>query len=234
MAANVEFDDPFSICPAPASFSCLAVNKNISLDAVVNSDGTMTANEVEFLDTTPAVNELEGVIISPISNNQFKMVLANGMGSTTLIVSSTVIVNLNNTPTFLVDPKNLGISTSPLGFQSQSDLVMGQTVLVQGGTFSGTNTSITNPTRVLLRYSSVGGLVQAPGSPVFTLGSVSPFLVNLVNNSVEVQTFPATAFDNISNFSGLATGTNASVRGLYLNPNSGATQPLLAAKVRTH
>jgi hypothetical protein len=235
MAANVEFDDPFSICPAPASFSCLAVNQNISLDGILNSDGTMTANEVDFLDRAPAVNELEGVIISPLSNNQFKMALTNGMGSQVLIVGSSVLVNLNNAPTFLVDPKNLGISTSPLGFQSQSDLVMGQTVMLQGGTFSGTNTSITNPTRVLLRYSSIGGTVQSPGSPIFTLSGVSPFLVNLIANSVVADTFPNTAYDNISNFSGLIGGTtNASVRGLYLNPNSGATQPLLAAKVRAH
>jgi hypothetical protein len=195
----------------------------------------MTANEVDFLDRAPAVNELEGVIISPLSNNQFKMALTNGMGSQVLIVGSSVLVNLNNAPTFLVDPKNLGISTSPLGFQSQSDLVMGQTVMLQGGTFSGTNTSITNPTRVLLRYSSIGGTVQSPGSPIFTLSGVSPFLVNLIANSVVVDTFPNTAYDNISNFSGLIGGTtNASVRGLYLNPNSGATQPLLAAKVRAH
>lgn len=235
MAATVEFDDPFSICTAPASFNCLTANQNVSIDGVINSDGTLTAEEVDFLDPAPAVNELEGVIISPLSNSQFKMALTNGMGSAVVNVGSTVIVNLSNAATFFADPKNLGVSTTPLGFQSQSDLVMGQAVMVQGGTFSSTNTSITNPTRVLLRYSSIGGTVQSPGSPIFTLSGVSPFLVNLVSNSVVVNTFPNTAYDNISNFSGLVGGTtNASARSLYLNPNSGAAQPLLAAKVRAH
>ena len=234
VASNAEFDDPFNLCPAPVSFGCLTVNQNISVDGVINADGTMTATEVDFLDHAPAVNELEGVIISPLSGNQFKMALTNGMGSNILIVGSTVTVNLNNTPTFAVDPKNLGISTTPLGFLSETDLVMGQTVMLQGGTFSGNNTSITNPTRVLLRYSSIGGTVQAPSGTIFTLGTVSPFYTNLSTNSVEVQTFPNTVYDNINNFNGLVNGGNASTRALYLNPNSGSTQPVLAAKVRTH
>lgn len=234
IAANAVFNDPFSVCPSPANFSCLAVNQNISIDGVVNSDGTMTADEIEFLDPAPLAGELEGVIISPLSSNQFKMVLTTGMGPAPVILGTVVTVNLNSAPTFFIDPKNLGVSTTPLGFQSQSDLVMGQTVMLQGGTFSGINTSITNPTRVLLRYSSIGGLVQAPSNPIFTLSSVSPFLTNLVSNSVSVQTFPATAYDNVAGFGNLSGGINASVRGLYLNPTSGATQPLLAAKVRTH
>jgi hypothetical protein len=110
---------------------------------------------------------------------------------------------------------------------------MGQTVMIQAGTFNGTNTSITNPSRVLLRYSSIGGTVETPGNPDFGLGEVSSFLVNLIGNSVQVATFSTTAYDNVSSNS-FSTGTNASVRGLYLDPNSGAPQPVLAAKVRTH
>jgi hypothetical protein len=238
---TAEFDDPFSpsICPPPASFSCLAVNQNVSIDGIINSDGTMTATEIEFLDPAPLTEELEGVIITPIANNQFQMVAINGMGSGSgdVTVGTLVTVNLNNASTYIVDPKNLGISIiiSPLGFQSSADLVMGQTVMLKGGTVDFTNNSYSNYTRTLLRYSSIGGTVQSPGGAIFTLSGVSPFLVNLVSNSVVVNTFPNTAYDNISNFSGLVGGTtNASVRGLYLNPNSGAAQPLLAAKVRAH
>jgi len=233
VASNAEFDDPFSVCSGQASLNCLAPNQNISLDGVLNADGTMTANEVDFLDRAPAVNELEGVIITPLSGNQFKMALTNGMGTTGLSVGTTVTVNLNGAEIYLVDPKSLQISDSVTGFLSQGDLVMGQTVMIQAGTFNGTNTSITNPSRVLLRYSSIGGTVETPGSPDFGLGEVSPFLVNLIGNSVQVATFPTTAYDNITSDS-MSTGTNTSVRGLYLNPNSGASQPLLAAKVRTH
>jgi hypothetical protein len=237
LASTVEFDDPFSICTAPATSACLAVGQNVSIDGFIASDssGTRTATEIEFLDPRPAANELEGVIISPVTNNQFKMIVTNGMGTNTTLVSVPLLVNLSNATTFAVDPKNLGIApTSTLGFESQSDLVLGQTVMVQGGTFSGSNTSITNPTRVLLRYSTISGTVQAPGSNIFTLTTVSPFFTNLTNNSALVDTFPGTAYDNISNFAGLSNVTSVSVRGLYLNPNSGVAQPLLAAKIRSH
>jgi hypothetical protein len=234
MAATVEFDDPFSICTAPASFSCLAVNQNISVDAVINSDGTLTAYEVEFLDKF--AQEAEGILVTPITNNQFKMVVTNGVGNSSFLPGTLATVNVNNASTYFVDPKNLGVSaTPPLGFTSSSDLVMGQTIMLQGGTIDFTTNTLSNYTRTLLRYSSIGGTVQSPSGTVFTLSGVSPLLTNLVTNSVQVQTFANTTYDNLTGgFSGLVTGTNASVRGLYLNPNSGATQPLLAAQVRAH
>ena len=235
MAATVVFDDPFSICTAPASFSCLAVNQNISVDAFINSDGTLTAYEVDFLDPKTFAQEAEGIIVTPVSNNQFKMVVTNGMGTLSFLPGTLATVNLNNAATFFVDPKNLGVSTTPLGFLSSSDLVMGQTVMLQGGTVDFTTNTLSNYTRTLLRYSSIGGTVQTPSGTVFTLSGVSPFFTNLVTNSVQVQTFPNTTYDNITGgFSGLSTVTNASIRGLYLNPNSGATQPLLTAQVRAH
>jgi hypothetical protein len=66
------------------------------------------------------------------------------------------------------------------------------------------------------------------------LSGLSPFFTSSTTNTVQAQTFPNTTYDNITGLSGLTGGTNASVRGLYLNPNSGAAQPLLAARVRTH
>ena len=234
MAATVEFDDPFGICTPPASFSCIAVNQNLSVDAVINSDGTLTAYEVEFLDKF--AQETEGIIVTPVTNNQFKMVVTNGMG-TTFLPGTLATVNVNGTSTYFLDPKNLGITniTAPLGFASSTDLVMGQAVMLLGGSANFTNNSLSGYTRTLLRYSSIGGTIQTPNGTIFTLSGVSPFFTNLVTNSVQVQTFANTTYDNITGgFSGLAIGTNASVRGLYLNPTSGATQPLLAAKVRAH
>jgi hypothetical protein len=230
------FEDPLNVCNgAPVNGTCIAPNQNITIDGLINSDGTRTANQIEFLDPAPAVNELEGIITSPLANGQFTMSLTNGMGSTVLIITTPVLVKLSGAETYAVDPKNLGISTSTLGFQGATDLVVGQTVMVQGGTFNGNGTSITNPTRVLLRYSSIGGLVQTPSGTTFNLAGLSSFFTNLVGNSVQVQTFQTTNYDNISNFNGLIGGTTkASVLGLYLNPTSGATQPLLAAKVRSH
>ena len=195
---------------------------------------TLTAVEVEFLDSKTFAQEAEGIIVAPVSSNQFKMVVTNGMGTLSFLPGTLATVTLNNASTYFADPKNLGVSSTPVGFQSASDLVVGQTVMLQGGSIDfGTNT-LSNYTRTLLRYSSIGGTIQTPSGTIFTLSGLSPFLTNLSSNSVSVQTFPNTTYDNLANFSGLTTGQNVSVRGLYLNPNSGVTQPLLAAAVRQH
>jgi hypothetical protein len=233
MAATVGFDDPFSICTAPASFSCIAVNQNLSVDAVVNADGTLTAYEVEFLDKSG--QEAEGIIVSPVSSNQFKMVVTNGIGTSSFLPGTLATVNVNNASTYFVDPKNLGVSATPTGFTSSSDLVVGQSVMLLGGSINFTTNTLSSYTRTLLRYSSIGGTVQTPSGTVFTLSGISPFFTNLVTNSVSVQTFSNTTYENVTGgFNGLNGTPNASVRGLYLNPNSGVTQPLLAANVRTH
>jgi hypothetical protein len=233
MAATVEFDDPFSICTPPASFSCIAVNQNISVDAIINADGTLTAYEVEFLDKSG--QEAEGIIVSPVSSSQFKMVVTNGIGTSSFLPGTLATVNVNNVSTYFVDPKNLGVSATPTGFTSSSDLVVGQSVMLLGGSIDFTTNTLSSYTRTLLRYSSIGGTVQTPSGTVFTLSGISPFFTNLVTNSVSVQTFSNTTYENITGgFAGLSGTPNASVRGLYLNPNSGVTQPLLAANVRTH
>jgi Domain of unknown function (DUF5666)/Domain of unknown function (DUF4382) len=232
MASNVEFDDPFTICTPPANFGCLAVNQNVSVDAVVNSDGTLTAYEVEFLDKSG--QEAEGIIVTPVSNNQFKMVVFNGVGNNSFLPGTLATVTVNSASTYFADPKNLGVSSTPVGFQSSTDLVMGQTVMLLNGSTDFSTNTLSGYTRTLLRYSSIGGTVQTPSGTIFTLSGVSPFFTNLSTNSVSVQTFPNTTYDNLTAFSDLVTGANASVRGLYLNPSSGVTQPLLAAAVRKH
>jgi hypothetical protein len=235
MAANPEFDDPFSVCPTqPATFTCIVTNQNISVDAVINSDGTFTAYEVEFLDKS--AQETEGIIVPPISNTQFKMVVTNGVGNSTFLPGALATVTVNGASTYFADPKNLGptVSITPQGFRSSADLVVGQTVMLQGGSADFTTNTLSGYTRTLLRYSSIGGTIQSPSGTIFTLSGVSPFFTNLSTNSVSVQTFPNTTYENITGFTGLSGNLNASVRGLYLNPNSGVTQPLLAAEVRTH
>lgn len=239
LSSMAEFDDPFTVCAPPksANFQCIVLNQNISVDAVVNSDGTLTAYEIDFLDSAPGPLENEGIIVTPVSGGQFQMVVTSSTSITSGFFSGTLVtVKVNSASTYFVDPKNLGVSTSLNGFQSSTDLVVGQTVMLQGGSpdFTTTPNTLSGYTRTLLRYSSIGGTIQAPSGTIFALSGVSPFFTNLTSNSVQVQTFPNTTYDNVTGFSGLASGTNASVRGLYLNPNSGAAQPLLAAKVRTH
>lgn len=242
LAANVVFNDPFSICPQPPTASCLAVNQNVSVDGVINSDATFTAYEVEFLDLAPTVHEFEGIIITPPVGGKFDMLLTNELGglfnpSVPVFPGQTVAVSLNSNATFFVDPKNLGISDTPLGFLSTTDLVQGQDVLIKVLTQTGVTLPVTiTSDRIILRYSSMGGTVATAASGTeFTLTNISPFFKDILSNSSLVQTFAnATTYDGLSSLSGLAIPANASVRALYLNPNSGATPGILAAKVRQH
>jgi hypothetical protein len=236
LASTVEFDDPFGVCTTPPgpSFSCIAVNQNISVDAVINSDGTLTATEIEFLDQS--AQEAEGIIVTPVTSNQFKMVITNGVGNNSFLPGTLATINVNGASTYFVDPKNLFTTPPATGFQDSTDLVVGQTVMLKGGTTDFTTNSLSGYTRTLLRYSSISGTISAPSGTIFSLTSVSPFYTNLTGNSVQVLTFTNTTYDNLTGFSDLANNTNASVsvRGLYLNPNKGEAQPLLAAQVRAH
>jgi hypothetical protein len=237
VSSIAEFDDPFQVCTT-ANFACLKANQNVSVDAFINSDGTYTAYEVDFLDGAPAPLENEGIIVTPVSGGQFQMVVTNSTSiSSGFLPGTLATVTLNGASTFAVDPKNLVITTNPpTGFTSSSDLVVGQSVMLKGGSINFTTNTLSGYTRTMLRYSSIGGTIQTPSGAVFTLTGVSPFFSNLTSNSVSVQTFANTTYDNITGgFSGLSNVTTpVSVRGLYLDPTSGATQPLLAAQVRAH
>jgi hypothetical protein len=244
VSSTAVFNDPFSVCPPPAKFSCIALNQNVSVDGVILADGTFTANEVDFLDPAPNVKELEGIIVSQPAGNQFKMLVTNALGGyispsnpvgTGALVTISMVSGTGGGPFFFVDPKNLGISTTPLGFMSTSDLVQGQTVMVRGLTQTGISPNITiTADRAILRFSRMGGMVTtAPSGNQFTLTSISPLFTNLLNNSSIVNTYPnLTIFDNLTNISGITPPAAVAIRALYLNPNSGATPPVLAAKVR--
>jgi hypothetical protein len=112
---------------------------------------------------------------------------------------------------------------------------MGQSVMLKGATTNFATNGLSNYSQTLLRYSTIGGTVQTVGTPIFTLSAVPAFFTSLTTNTVQVETFTTTTFDNITGgLGGLSGGTNVSVRGLYLNPTSGATSPVLAAQVRAH
>ena len=231
-----EFDDPFNICQGSANFSCFAIGQNVSLDCNINAKGTVTAYEVDFIDPAPGTNEIEGIIVSPLNNsNQFQMVITNGMGAAGLLPGTLATVTLSNTSTYFIDPKTLSAQISNVaapGFQVSTDLVVGQDVMLKGATTNFGTNGLSNYSQTLLRYSSINGTVGTVSAELFTLTGLSPFYASSTTNTVQAEAFPLTTFDNISGFP--TTGNNISVRGIYLNPNSGATDILLVAKIRGH
>jgi hypothetical protein len=245
--SSTTFDPPpggSASCGGTFNLACVAVGQTLSVDATVSTSGSITLTNVDFLDL-PAADEIEGTIFNTTTPGTFLMVvdhkvLAASSNNATILgpVSAGFTLNIildtsGSGPIFAVDTSNLPIAPT-VGFLSGSDLVTGQRIMAHvKSVTSGTLLNVTTD-RVVLRFSRFTGTPGAISGSIFTLQSPPSFL-NL-NIPPEVNTFiPQTIFDGITDISGLnGVATPVSIRALYLNPNSGVQQPLLAAKVRKH
>ena len=230
------------ICSA-ADFSCVAINRTVSVDAALNRDGTLTLLEVDLLDN-PSVDEVEGTVFVTGVSGQFGLIVSDKTivsGNTSLaaaVAGSGANVTMSTGTTFAVDTKNLPV-TPGSGFLGEGDLVTGQTVMVRV-TAATTSSGMISATvdRVVLRYTRVTGTVSGPpGSSAFAILDISlPPFFQIFVSSPAVQTYPtATTFEGggITNISGLSAGNTVSIRALLLNPVA-VPQAFLAAKVRKH
>ncbi len=235
------FDDfPFNTsCPAPA-FSCLALGQVLSADLVLNSDGTLTATEIEFLD--PGTDdELEGIVTSVDTATQFHIAVTDKLQASTgslitgLGVGDPVIVTLTASPAFTVAAKGIPIPPAPLAvFQTSTDtgrMRPGETVEVRVKTFTA-GTSGNPPTvsadRVRLRFTRVTATVRVPVTGNFFNLANFPALF-AITTTAQVQTFvPQTSFENVASASALSSADVVSIRALYIS----SAPPFFAAKVR--
>jgi hypothetical protein len=237
--ATTSYDDPQNLCAAFTNKAqCIAINKTISVDATVGTNGTLTITEVDFIDA-PSVDEVEGTIFLTPTQGTYIMVVADktlvsGNAILQPVSSATTInVTLDLNVTFVVDTKNLPVS-NPAGFSSSTDIISGQTVMAHvKSVTSGTSINVVAD-RLLLRFSHLSGTVGTVSGNAFTIQSLPSYLVFSV--APQVQTYiPQTTFDNVTGgaIGGLTTGDPVSIRALFLDPSK-VTQPFLAAKVRKH
>ena len=242
-SSNTVFDN-FLSCAA-GNFTCLQNNMVVSADLTLNSNGTFTATEIEFEDTAPD-DEITGVVFSIDATTQtnFTIVVLDKLESASgsligaVSVGNLATVQLASSPSFVVDTKGLVVPQSPLslfqGSSNTSQMLGGQVVQVRVKTFTAAsppaNASLTTD-RVRLRFSVLSAPVSLAGNPNFNLGPLSPLLANQSLLSLQVQTQLKTAFEGVTDVSGLAGGDNVSVRGLFFN---GTPAIVVAAKVRKH
>jgi hypothetical protein len=235
--------DNFALTCAPADFTCVHTNQTLSVDAILNSDGTLTAKEIDLLDDATD-DEVEGFLFSVDSSTQFRIAVTDKVqvSSGTLIpdtqlkVGNLLIVSLQPSPTFSVDTKGLPIPATPLGlFQGATDtaqLVAGQTVGVRVLSFTsgiGGNPPSVTTDRVRLRFTRMTGTVSGLVAPPFFNIDALPPVFGFVGPA-QVQTFVSlTRFDGITALTDLQNSDLVSIRAL--NFLSGAP-PLYAAKVR--
>ena len=245
LVATANSSTKFDNC-ATATIACVHTNQSLSVDALVNGDGTVTLLEVDDLADTTG-DELEGTVASIDSTHQVFVIMVadklkatnstNTTFQTQIDLGQPVQVAVNSGATFKVDTKGLPVPTANLGtFTDFSSLVPGQTVRISVSGM-GTNTSGSpylqvDASSVTLRFTRLTGHPNNVASPTFNFDATTlPPFFGLVG-SPQVQTFGGvTRFDGVTDLTGVASGDTVSIRALFL-PKS--TPAFFAAKVRKH
>jgi hypothetical protein len=234
-------EDPQGLCAA-LNATCLVVNQTVvSVDATVNTSGTLSLVSADLLDASPQ-DEVEGTLITNGIPGQFNLVVANKVvasGNSTLAAANPgdkFLVTLSNS-TFIVDfdeffnNASLPPSSVTTLFASEANLVNGQDVMVHvtvaTGTAAAGNQAITAD-RVRLRFTRATGTVQSVSGQSFTLSNLPPFMTFVTNPLVDTIT-GATNFDGVTDVNSVTVGQTVSIRALMLN---NSTFTFYAAKVR--
>ena len=245
--ASFVLDDPFSVCTTTTpDFSCVKLNQVVSVDAMLNPDGTFTLQELEPLAAT-ADDFIEGVVATVQDATHFQIVTTEKVTAPSTLLSSlsvgdpvSVTISAATNP-FRVDTKGITVpANSFAGGTTTSVIFPGQTVSmhVTGFTAAAAGTfAAATIDGATLRFSRFTGTVAPPvTSPNFRITALPPMFA-LGNSSLpdpaQVQgTLNKTNYDGVADGTGLADGDTAATRALYLPPGASAT--FATAKVRKH
>ena len=246
-----------TLCPSPGTFATCVTNGQIaSVDAFVNSDGTISLKEYEPLVATQK-DYVEGTVFAVTSPTQFSIAVTDKVqaASNSLISSlntgDLLVVNLPVTVApFSVDTKGLIVSStdpSTFGDFSQhtdtSAIHLGQNIALHISAFTAANgNTIASSTAdtVTLRWSR---FTATPATPLTTtLFNITGFPdVFGLTGIAGIETFPGnngdgtTVFDGITDPTGLVTTKPVAVRALFIENTTFTDNPaFFAAKVRQH
>jgi hypothetical protein len=246
-----------NLCKAPASLTCVASGQIASIDAFLNSDGTLTLKEFEPLIATPK-DFVEGTVVSTNSLTQFDIAVTDILGTATtsliggLNTGDFLRVNIPAAGTFLVDTKGLAVPPASSGlFLGQTDTTAihpGQKIAIHVSAFvaaTPTAFAIATADTVTLRWSRLIGTATGATSPSLINVTAIPSYFGFTQASVfPTQVFSGTlGADGVTNLDGISGGTAANVtvgqpiglRALFLdNAQNNAPTPFMAAKIRQH
>jgi hypothetical protein len=257
---NLDADPSGTLCTAPTPgtvSSCVSSNQAASMDVVLNSDGTLSVQEIEPLLAT-LKDTVEGVVVGINTGNQtqFTIIVTDLIPAPqnsligSLTIGSGLTVNIPNPNPFLVDTKGLlvqnnfgGNFSSFHGQTNTSAIHLGQTVAVHVTSFTaaaGSTIASSTADTVTLRWSRFTATTSVNSSPAFSITGF-PSYFN-ASGSAQAQTFVGTqGADGITSLDGVSTTTNlvvnnpVAMRALFIE-NSGDTlvPAFFAAKVRQH
>jgi hypothetical protein len=245
-------DPAQKLCLTPTqgqASSCVSSNQAASMDAILNSDGTLSIQQIEpLLGTLQDTVEGLAVSINSANTTQFTLVVTDLIPAATnsligtLHLGDGLTVNLSNTVNpFLVDTKDLPVQTNWgtifLDFAAKSDtsaIHLGQTVAVHVTSFTaaaGKTLASSQVDTVTLRWTRFTAATSTAATPQFSVTTFPSFFN--ATGVAQVQSFANTNLDGISNTANLVVNNPVAMRALFIeNPSNSAVPAFFAAKVR--
>ncbi len=248
-----------TICPSPASITCVAAGQIASVDAILNSDGTLSIKEFEPL-LASQQDLVEGIVYSVNSTTQFHVAVTDKvqLAANSLIgglnTGDLLTVNLAAVPgPFLVDTKGLAVKSS---FTSSYDLFANQTttsaihpgqsvafhVVSPFTAANGPTLASATANTVILRWSRLRANVASSTALAVNINALPSYfgLVSSSQQSVDAFLSGTLGSDGVTNLDGFATNAAGLVanrpvglRVLYLqDPGNTANPAFFAAKIR--
>jgi len=245
-----------SICPTPATVNCVANDQIASVDAFLNTDGTLSLKEFEPLNATRQ-DFVEGTVYAVNTPTQFAIAVTDKVQLATnsliggLNAGDLLTVNIPAPKPFLVDTKGLAVPAGSLGlFRGQADtsaIHPGQAVAVNVTAFVaalGNTIAAATSDTVILRWSRLIAIPTGTStSTVVDVNSVPSYFNITLASVFPTQVFSGTlGGQGVTNLDGIpssAANVTASLpvglRVLYLENSSNSAQfPFMAAKIRQH
>jgi hypothetical protein len=244
ITSSTTYEDPQNRCSGAANVqACITTGAIVSVKGIITPSGTVTATNIDVLDSSlTATDEVEG-IVDPIP--------CNGAGSFGLILADSANVSGNATlaglsygagfcltpsvaAIYAVDsgPLFTAINEPTVGFQSFSDIVPGQVIRAQVSNLTAGSVVNATANRLILRWSHLTGTVGTISANNFVINNLPAYL-NLLNPPQVGTYIDNTVFDGVTGVTDTNFPTSTvSIRARYLNPAVAANPVLLAAKVR--
>ena len=259
---NYDQDPSGTLCPTGTGTlsGCVLSNEAASMDAILNSDGTFTVQEIEPQVASPITDRVEGTVVFVNSGNQSQFgiivndIIPAGSNSKvgTINIGDPLTVNLANVvgTGFLVDTKGLAVSGFTGNFAGATTtgaLHLGQSVAVHVTGFtaaSGNNPASVTSDLATLRFSRFIAVVNAAsgGSAEFSINTLPGYFGFTPTSIFDVQTFAGTqGGDGITNSDGvtsagaLVQARPVAIRALFIEDAGNTIDPAFsAAKIRQH
>jgi hypothetical protein len=232
---------------AAQNFSCVQTNQVAVMDAILNSDGTITATF--FQPIAGSGDFIEGVVTSVPDTvlNTFTLVAtdsvfapSNSVLNGSLNLGDQITVGLSSAQPFVVVDKGLGNPALPgnnfNGSTSISAILPGMTVLFPVTAYSGqsgTTPGAAMTNSFALRFTRITTTMATATSPQFTItGSALPPYFGLTANQFVLTKPSRLSVDGAQTITAIPVSSTISASALVLAP--GNSPAFLAQSVRAH